>query len=75
MTPSARIDRALLELRWSLGTFAEVADVSYATVKKWRNGRYAAPEAVLAWLDDLAAYVRAHPVPERPTPQPDGAEP
>ncbi len=62
--PGARLTEALIALRWTYGTLAIELRISPSTTRNWGLGRSPVPPALLAWLEDLAAYHVAHP-PER----------
>jgi hypothetical protein len=62
--PPERLQVALRALRWTYGTLAVELRTSPSTTRNWGLGRSPVPPALLAWLEDLAAYHVAHP-PER----------
>lgn len=63
MTPAARLRLALDAVGWSLSTLARRAGVSVRLAQYWLSGQYEPPEPTLAWLETLAAFHEAHPVP------------
>jgi hypothetical protein len=62
--PPERLQAALKALRWTYGTLAVELRTSPSTTRNWGLGRSPVPPALLAWLEDLAAYHVAH-LPER----------
>ena len=69
--PSARLSAALRAIRWTAGTLAVELGLSPSTTRNWTLGRQPLPEAILAWVEDLAAYHVSRP----PPPVPDGRVP
>lgn len=62
MTPS-RLSRALRTIRWTPSDLGRAVNVNERTVRRWLDGSFEPPAPVLAWLEDLAAYMAAHPPP------------
>lgn len=62
-TPAARLSSALQTLNWSVTALSREAGVSVRMAQYWLSGRYEPPEETLAWLETLAAFHEAHPVP------------
>lgn len=65
MTPSSRLSTAMATLRWGVSSFAGAARVSDRTVQRWLAAQNEPPEALLAWVERLAAVHSANPPPER----------
>ena len=65
MTPTARLSAALATLHWGPATLSRLLGVSERSARYWLTGRYDPPADVLAWVEGLAAYVAAVPVPRR----------
>ena len=63
MSDGQRVSAALYAITWRALDLAAVVGVRYDTARHWLNGRLAVPPAMLAWLEDLAAYHTAHPPP------------
>jgi DNA-binding transcriptional regulator YdaS (Cro superfamily) len=62
MTPAAF--RAHLEaLCWTQRGFAVLLGVAHNTVHRWALGKARIPPAIGAWLEEVSAFVRAHPPP------------
>jgi hypothetical protein len=55
---------ALSTLRWGPRTLAELLLVNERTVRRWIAGTAVCPDAIVAWLEDLARYHETHPPPE-----------
>ena len=69
--PGARLSAALRTIRWTAGVLAVELGLSPSTTRNWTLGRQPLPEAILAWIEDLAAYHVSRP----PPPVPDGRVP
>lgn len=65
-TPQDRLRAAMRALRWTMADMAQATGNSAATVRRWVNGYYEVPPGVLAWIEDLAAYVAKRPPPPKP---------
>jgi hypothetical protein len=63
LSPGARLAAALKAIRWTYGTLAVELRTSPSTTRNWGLGRSPVPPALLAWLEDLAAYHHTHPAP------------
>jgi hypothetical protein len=61
--PGTRLTEALIALRWTYGTLAIELRISPSTTRNWGLGRSPVPPALLAWLEDLAAFHHEHPAP------------
>jgi hypothetical protein len=61
--PPERLRVALKRLRWTYGTLAIELRTSASTTRNWGLGRSPVPPALLAWMEDLAAYHVTHPAP------------
>ena len=60
-----RLSACLETLGWGEVELSFQTDIAISTVRKWAFGRDPIPPAIAAWLEDLAAYHEAHPVPAR----------
>lgn len=65
MTPRERLDLALCTICWGAVELSEAADINYRTVRRWLSGQNDAPDWLLVWLETLAAFHDAHPVPRQ----------
>ncbi len=63
MTPAARLRAALDALGWSQRELARRLVQDERTVRRWASGEHPCPEAVLAWLEALAAVYETMPPP------------
>lgn len=63
VTPAERLDAALTTLQWSGRTLANLLRRDKTQVHRWLQGAYQPPDEVLAWVEELAAFHEAHPVP------------
>lgn len=63
MTPADRLHAALATLHWSQRGLAGILRVDERQVRRWAQGAYEPPDEVLTWLETLAAFHEAHPVP------------
>lgn len=63
-----RFDGALATLCWGAVALARAVGCRDSTARRWVSGKYALPEALVAWLEDLAAYHRSRPPPVAPAP-------
>lgn len=63
--PTSRLRRARETLDWTINTVCRQVRCSSRLWRHWEadDPGYTVPEDVLAWLEDLAAYHRAHPAP------------
>lgn len=61
----ARVRDALAALRWSQATLVEACGVTPPTLRRWLSEKHPMPPAVLVWVEELAAHVRAHPAPRK----------
>lgn len=68
MTPSDRLRDALATLHWSGRSLAAILRTDERKVRRWASGAYEPPEAVVAWLEALAAYHASHPPPAHTNP-------
>ena len=64
MTPTA-FRAALAALDWTQRGLADLLGIHPTTVRRWALGEARIPEQIAAWLETLAAFHRAHPVPRR----------
>jgi transcriptional regulator with XRE-family HTH domain len=55
----------LATIGWSQTELARRLGVNERTVRRWMAGDGVPPPAVLAWMGDVAAWIDAHPAPER----------
>ena len=62
-TPATRLRAALASLHWSGRLLAALLRRDSRQVRRWTSGAYDPPEAVLAWLERLAAFHVEHPPP------------
>lgn len=63
MTSAQRITSSLRDLGWSSRQLAARARVPPTTAWRWVKGEAAAPESVVAWLEELAGMIRSRPAP------------
>jgi len=56
---SRRLGAALTALRWTSGDLADVLGIGVSTARRWREGLYPVPDAVMAWIEGLAGAVAA----------------
>jgi transcriptional regulator with XRE-family HTH domain len=63
MTKSQRLRLALERLGWTMSILADQIGAGRSTTKAWCGGKTAPPDAVLAWLEGLAAHHVRHPPP------------
>jgi DNA-binding transcriptional regulator YiaG len=63
MTPD-RFRTALTALSMSHRHFAEWTQVSDRRVRSWANGTAEVPTLLAEWLEGLAQYLEAHPMPK-----------
>lgn len=63
MTPSTRLRNALTTMRWGYVALANELRVNERTVRRWVAGRNEPPPDILAWLEEMAAFVESHPPP------------
>lgn len=63
MTPATRMSAALGLLRWTASDVSLLCRVNERTVRRWLAGTYEPPQAVLDWLEALAAVHRHTPPP------------
>lgn len=68
--PAARLEATLDAIGWSTEALGRRTGVSPSTALRWARGTIPVPPEVTAWLEDLAAYHRARPVPPFTTRQP-----
>ena len=68
MTAADRLRSALDRLHWGGQSLATILGVNERTVRRWCAGQNDAPQAVLDWLDRLAAFVDANPAPTKSKP-------
>ena len=54
-----RLGAALTALRWTSGDLAEVLGIGVSTARRWREGLYPVPDAVMTWIEGLAGAVEA----------------
>ncbi len=66
-TPGQRLRRACQVLGWSSRDAAARLECDPRLVQRWWTDMdgHAAPEPVVAWVEDLADYIRTHPAPRR----------
>jgi hypothetical protein len=65
MTGDIGLCGALATLRWGASALSTEIGVNERTVRRWISGDNAPPDAILQWLDRLAAFHRDNPVPQR----------
>ena len=56
---SRRLEAALTALRWTSGDLACVLGIGVSTARRWREGLYPVPDAVMAWIEGMAGAVAA----------------
>jgi hypothetical protein len=66
-----RLAAALRELRWGANALADATGMRTDSAVRLIQGRRWVADWLLTWLEDLAAYHRAHPVPPPPAAEPD----
>jgi citrate lyase beta subunit len=54
-----RLGAALTALRWTSGDLAEVLGIGVSTARRWREGLYPVPDAVMTWIEGLVSAVEA----------------
>lgn len=59
-----RLCTALTVLHWGPTDLADEVRVNERTARRWISGHNPTPESILAWLEDLARYIKDHPPPE-----------
>jgi transcriptional regulator with XRE-family HTH domain len=64
VTP-ARFRTIRLSLHWGASTVAIRCGYSRSSGESWESGRISVPPQVAAWLEELAAWLEAHPAPGR----------
>lgn len=69
-----RLRDALHEIHWGAEALAGAMGIGLSSAKRLIRGESIARDAVLAWLERLAAFHRANPAPPPPTARED-AEP
>ena len=56
--------RARLEaLGWTQRGFAALLGLAHNTVHRWALGQARIPDGIAAWLDEVLAFLQAHPPP------------
>jgi transcriptional regulator with XRE-family HTH domain len=55
----------LSTIGWSQTELAHRLGVNERTVRRWMAGDGEPSPAILAWLGEVAAWIEAHPAPER----------
>jgi hypothetical protein len=61
-----RLDAALTALRWTSADLADVLGVGVSTARRWREGLYPVPGAIMEWIEGMArAVVAVGPPPRR----------
>lgn len=74
MTDKDRLQRlraALHEIHWGAEALAAAMGIGPSGAKRLIRGESNARDAVLAWLERLAAFHKANPVPPPPAPETD----
>ena len=66
-----RLRAALRDIHWSAETLATATGMRPDSARRLLRGGRPISGWLLTWLEDLAAYHRAHPVPPPPTAEPD----
>jgi hypothetical protein len=64
VTLTARFSAALAALHWGPRSFSMIAGVHERTVYRWMHEIGEPPDALVMWLEGIAAYVRDHPAPQ-----------
>jgi len=62
---SRRLDAALTALRWTSADLADVLGVGVSTARRWREGLYPVPDAVMDWVEGMARAVEGVGPPPR----------
>ena len=63
MDKRQRLRLALERLGWTMSILADQLGAGRSTTKAWFSGHTAPPDAVLAWVEGLAAFHVRHPPP------------
>lgn len=64
-----RLRKALRDIHWSAEALAGAVGFRSNTARRIVSGARPIGDALLEWLEDLAAYHREHPPPPPPTPE------
>ncbi len=67
MTP-ARLLTLMTIIGWNQYDLARRTGRPRTTIQQWCNGKVRIPTDVAPWLEDIAAYLMAHPGPRRAPP-------
>jgi len=62
---SRRLDAALTALRWTSADLADVLGVGVSTARRWREGLYPVPDAIMEWIEGMARAVEGVGPPPR----------
>lgn len=66
MTLGDRLSTALYSLHWGPIDLARILDVNERTIRRWLSGQNEPPDAIVAWLEQIVAWLEANPPPSDP---------